>query len=101
MAEILIGLKAVAKYMQRARSTINRWDQRFEFPLSWLPDGRRATSTTLIDQWLRARREVLLAANIRGYDGETASPRYNRRKSCKGINRQLQPTAVPRFVKDS
>ena len=55
---LLIGWPAIQTYMRHRLSTIQRWRDKFDFPISVLPGGNVCTTTSLIDAWLLARAEA-------------------------------------------
>lgn len=58
---VLITVKVIAEYLHVAPKTVIAWAKIREFPLSWLPDGRRVTTSDLINSWLLARRQTIIA----------------------------------------
>lgn len=57
--EVIKGMKEIGKRFGYNRQTIANWEKKHGFPLSWLPDGSRAVSTDMINEWLHARRDVM------------------------------------------
>jgi hypothetical protein len=51
---VIIGVAKIAEVMGCESSTIYRWEKSYGFPLGTLPDGRRITTTSLIDGWIMA-----------------------------------------------
>lgn len=56
--QMIIGWRAIGTLLGVAPVTAQRWDKRHGLPVARLPDGRVATSRSLIDQWLLARRDA-------------------------------------------
>lgn len=54
-SQLLEGLEAIAKYLDRSTKTVKRWIDQHAFPACKLPDGVWACSPALIDQWIWAR----------------------------------------------
>ena len=55
------GLKEIARVMNRSMTTIKRWEKHFNLPVSYLPDGTRVISDSMIDAWLYAVRDAIKA----------------------------------------
>lgn len=53
---IVEGWLNIAKLIGRSPRTARRWEQRHGFPVARLPDGSVATTRTLVDRWLLARK---------------------------------------------
>lgn len=51
----LEGWQAIREHTGRAQRTLHRWRRRYGLPVCNLPNGRVATSTELLDQWLIER----------------------------------------------
>lgn len=56
--EVIVGTKNIAKRFGYSRQTMENWANKHEFPMSYLPDGSRAISTVMINDWLYARRKL-------------------------------------------
>jgi hypothetical protein len=56
---ILLGLAEIGEYLGVSRWTLRRWCQDLGFPSCPRPNGVHITSTTLIAQWLHARKRAL------------------------------------------
>ena len=55
------GLKEIARVMNRSVTTIKRWEKQYGLPISYLPDGGRAISDGMIDNWLYSVRDAIKA----------------------------------------
>jgi hypothetical protein len=53
------GLKEIARVMNRSVTTIKRWEKQFNLPVSYLPDGTRVISDSMIDAWLYSVRDAI------------------------------------------
>ena len=49
------GLKQIASYIGHSTDTVRRWHRKHGFPLVRLPNGKYATTQSMIDAWLLAR----------------------------------------------
>jgi len=52
---LLIGVRKICRYCQIGHQTFYNWMRHHDFPVCTLPDGRRCTSKSLIDQWITSR----------------------------------------------
>ena len=52
---ILIGNRQISRYIGISEWTVWNWRKRHSFPAASLPDGRVATTPSLIDAWILAR----------------------------------------------
>ena len=55
------GLKEIARVMNRSVTTIKRWEKQYGLPVSYLPDGTRVISDSMIDAWLYSVRDAIKA----------------------------------------
>jgi hypothetical protein len=55
MPRMLRTRKETAEYCGVHPDTISRWFAKHAFPACFLPNGKLATRTTLIDLWIRVR----------------------------------------------
>ena len=58
-ADWLIGHKAIARYIGISLRTVSHWREWHKLPVTNLPDGRVATSKSLLDQWLMSREDCI------------------------------------------
>ncbi len=64
-ADILIeGLEQIALLVGHSPDTVRRWHRAHGFPIYRLPDGRYATTRSMIDAWIfdRYRKERAMSA---------------------------------------
>ena len=61
---LIVGLKNIAQAVGRSERTVQRWYKRHSFPMCHLPDGSVATTRTLVDMWILARRNVELGITV-------------------------------------
>jgi hypothetical protein len=54
-AGLLITWARIASYLGVCVGAAVNWHKRHGLPVAYLPDGRRATSRSLVDAWLLAR----------------------------------------------
>lgn len=55
---LLIGLAAISRYCGVSEWAIWNWRKKHGFPAAPMPDGRIATTESLIDQWVIARMDL-------------------------------------------
>ena len=60
---VLRGVHEIAQFLGVSDSTIYRWILRQHLPVGKLPDGRWATTPTLIDAWILYRGPSLMESD--------------------------------------
>lgn len=54
-SNLLIGWEEIEAYMRFTRKVLLKWRRLYQFPVLYLPQGRVATTTSLIDAWMANR----------------------------------------------
>lgn len=51
-SEFMKGAKEIASFLRCHERTVRKWVTKYQFPVVHLPDGRLATTRSLVDRWL-------------------------------------------------